>query len=199
MSVFSDIYRENRWNGEESLSGPGSGTAATRDVAQAIVQLVDELHIRTVLDWGCGDGFWMPDLPGYVGWDPTPEAIDRARELHPHREYLTGEVPPVGSYDLVIMRDVIQHLHWYQTAWALTVLRTGAGGWGCKYLLASHFVGGQNVTIRDGDAYSPDLTAEPFKLRQPDRLIPDGAYYHEHDTGQVRDPQKFLALWRFRD
>ena len=196
MTVFSDIYRENLWNGDESLSGPGSGTAATRDVAKAIVQLVDELHIRSVLDYGCGDGFWMPELPGYVGFDPTRLAIRRARELHPHREYLSGDGRLRGrTFDLVICRDVIQHLSYETARRVLQTIRVTHP----RFLLASHYLSTFNVDIRDGDAYSPNLTRPPFNMPEPERMIPDGAYYHEHDTGQMRDPQKYLALWRLRD
>lgn len=199
MSVFSDIYRKNLWNGIESLSGPGSGTAATRDVAQAITQIVAELDIRSVLDYGCGDGFWMPDLPGYVGFDPTPEAVERARFLHPDREYHSDPGYGVtGTYDLVIVRDVIQHLDLASACALLHRLRSGDYGIRVRFMLASHYVGTVNRDIRPGDAYSPNLTAPPFNMPEPEYLIPDGAYYHEHETGQVRDPQKFLALWRLR-
>ena len=77
MNVWGRIYTENIWHGVESLSGPGSGSAATRHVAPAIVSLVERYGITSVLDVGCGDGFWMPDLPGYIGLDVSPVAIER--------------------------------------------------------------------------------------------------------------------------
>ena len=64
-----------------------------------------------------------------------------------------------------------------------------------RYLLASTYVGGENVDIVTGDAYSPDLTAPPFSLGEPERLIFDGYHYHEHGTDAVRDPRKHLGLW----
>ena len=82
MNVFEDIYRINAWNGVESKSGPGSGPVATAHVAAAIVELVDELGARSVLDAACGDGYWMPDLPGYTGIDIAPEAIRIAQRRH---------------------------------------------------------------------------------------------------------------------
>lgn len=192
MSVFSDIYRGNRWNGQESLSGPGSGDAATEAVRPQIQQLVAELDIMSVLDYGCGDGYWMPYLPGYVGYDPTPEAINRARQLHPDRQYTCYPIPISARFDLVICRDVIQHLSYDSALKALDDI------WNVrpKYLLASTYRGTQNFDIPDGGAYSPNLQDQPFGFPEPMRWIFDGYYYHQHDTGQVRDSQKYLALWR---
>lgn len=191
--VFDDIYRTNRWNGIESLSGPGSGSAATRDLVSSLVDLVAELGITSVLDIGCGDGFWMPDLPGYRGCDVSVEAITRARARHPERTYTVGI--PYTYADLVIVRDVIQHLSQDDGYRLIThAWMAATPGW----LLASTFVDGSNIDIETGGAYRPDLTAIPFSLPKPDRLYFDGHYYHDHDTSEVRDPGKFMGLWRVR-
>ena len=109
MTVFSDIYRDNRWNGVESMSGPGSGYAPTLYVAQAIEQLVIDINADSVLDVACGDGYWMPDLPNYVGIDVAPEAIALARKRHPGRTYEVSDIRdfPPRPFDLVIFRDAI--------------------------------------------------------------------------------------------
>jgi SAM-dependent methyltransferase len=187
--TFDRIYRDNLWNGVESRSGPGSGDAATRHLRGLLPLLVDELGVTSVLDVGCGDGYWMPDLPGYVGIDASRAAIRIARRNHPDREY--GTAFPARFFDLVIVRDVFQHLS-LRDGWVLSqIVRLAAtGGW----LLASTFVGGENDNIQTGDAYSPDLMAPPFGLHQPDRLIFDGYGYEFADA--VRDPRKHLGLWR---
>lgn len=188
-NVFSDIYRTNAWHGSESRSGPGSGFAPTLAVADAIMGLVNDLDIETVLDLGCGDGLWMPPLPGYVGMDVAPEAIEIARRRHPGRPYLVGDEPN-AAYDLVICRDVVQHL---SLSDGLALLQRIAAS-GSRWLLASTYMGGVNVNIVTGDAYSPDLQAEPFSLGVPFHVILDG-YGYEH-AGEVRDPRKHLGLWR---
>lgn len=189
--VFSQIYRRNAWNGIESLSGPGSGSAATARVAVDILRLVDELGVKTVLDAACGDSFWMPELPGYVGVDVAPEAIERARQRHPDRIYVVGNIvgmdmPPV---DLVIFRDAMQHLPLRVGVAAIGALKAG----GHRWLLASTYIGGRNVNIRAGECYTPDLTAPPFDLGSPARLIADGHDYFDPDV--IRDPTKMLGLW----
>lgn len=196
MTIFDDIYRENRWNGVESRSGPGSGTAATRSIRQALLDVVREHDVRSVLDVGCGDGFWMPDVPGYVGIDVSSEAIALASARHPDRWYIQGNLGDIvrsivpGSVDLVFCRDVIQHLPLDEG-----VALLGAMCLAGVRLMASTYVRGENVDVPRGGAYSPDLTARPFDLPSPDRWYFDGHYYHEHDTDQTRDPSKYMGLW----
>jgi hypothetical protein len=94
---------------------------------------------------------------------------------------------------LVIVRDVVQHLPLRE---GVLLLRKAAGIG--RWLLASTYVGGVNEDISVGDCYAPDLTARPFGLHAPDRMIFDGHHYHQHDTDQVRDARKHLGLWRTR-
>lgn len=192
--TFARIYAENRWNGVESLSGPGSGTAATAPVAKAILGLVAELGVHSVLDAACGDSFWMPDLPGYIGMDIAPEAVDLAQRAHPERAYLVGDVRRtlVPAFDLVIFRDAMQHMPLADGVKALESIKRS----GSRWLLASTYAGGENVDVPDGDYFSPDLIGAPYLLGVPNRLIPDG--YHYDDSPGIRDPGKFLGLWKLR-
>ena len=185
--VFDRIYRRNLWNGDESRSGPGSGYAATRKVAPALVDLARELRVDSVLDIGCGDGLWMPDLPGYVGCDWSRAAIDLAKRNHPDRTYMVGI--PGHHYDMVIVRDVIQHLPFRDGRAVLDMAWMLAD----TVLVASTYDPGWNVDIKAGDFYSPDLTKPPFDMPEPHRRIFDG--YHYHATDELRDPAKFLGVW----
>jgi SAM-dependent methyltransferase len=194
MNAWERIYRNNLWNGEESLSGPGSGSAATASLVPALLDLVDKYEINSVLDVACGDGFWMPDLPNYVGIDLSDTAIDRARALHPERVYIVGDYLSHDlRADLIIMRDVLQHLS-LNTAASLVARASKR----CHFLLASTYRGGRNTGISEarllqGKAYDNDLERYPFRLGQPIEVIPDGYAYHE--GGGMRDERKFLGLW----
>lgn len=193
QQVFDEIYTHNRWNSKESGSGPGSTKHATAKITVQIRELATELGVESVLNLACGDDNWTPELPGYVGVDVSSVAIHRARKSHPLREYqvLDGVEDPLPYCDLIIIRDCIQHLSLKEGTRLLHNVRSV----GAKWLLASTFVNGINEDIKTGDAYSPDLQAHPFNLRNPLRILDDGYHFtHAEDTA-TRDPRKKLALW----
>ena len=70
-------------------------------------------------------------------------------------------------------------------------------GSGPTWLLASTYIDGENIDIETGDAYRPNLEAEPFNLPPALLLIHDGYEYHDGD--RLRDPGKMLGLWRLDD
>lgn len=199
--VFSRIYRRNLWNGVESRSGPGSGLTPTRTAADWLLRVVERYRIVSLLDVGCGDSFWLPYLPGYVGIDVAPEAVRRAKAFHPDRSYLVADATvrlPEGSWDAVLCRDVIQHLPFEDGLRLIANVRAA----GVRYLIASTYTGTStrnprdlaNVDIRAGECYSPVLTAPPFDLPRPLLRVRDGWDYSEPDV--LRDDAKWLAIWR---
>ncbi len=192
MNVFSRIYQHNEWNGIETRSGPGSHREPTRRVVNWLEQFVYEEDIERVLNVGCGEDWWMPDLPEYVGMDIAPEALAVARLNHPERTYLWWDAVNVAlpDFDLIICRDVIQHLSIKDGRRMLRHIKESDS----KYLLASTYVGAENTDIVTGDAYRPNLEAEPFNLPPALLLIHDGYEYHDGD--RLRDPAKMLGLWK---
>lgn len=188
------IYQHGVWNGVESLSGPGSGNAATRPMVEELETLVRSLGVNTVLDVACGDGYWMPPLPGYTGIDVSRTAIARARANHPDRTYIHGDFLTTDvRADLIIMRDVLQHLSLDVARQMVRRARLRSA-----YLLASSYRRGKNTgltydALLQGKAYDNDLTVRPFNLGEPMAVIPDGYAYHE--GGGIRDPRKYLGLW----
>jgi SAM-dependent methyltransferase len=194
MNVFSRIYQHNEWNGIETRSGPGSHREPTRRVADTIVQLVDWCNIYSVINIGCGEDWWMPDVQAdYLGIDVAPEALTVARKNHPNREYKLWDARyalPDPEPDLAIVRDVIQHMSIDDAQMVLDSITDSKA----RYLLASTYVGAENTDIVTGDAYRPNLEAEPFNLPPALLLIHDGYEYHDGD--RLRDPAKMLGLWR---
>jgi hypothetical protein len=191
MNVFSRIYRDNAWNGIETRSGPGSHREPTRRIAVAIRHLTDWLQVETVFDAACGEGLWMPHLPGYMGMDVSSEALGVARQTHPNRRYILGDIR-TGCLraGLVICRDAIQHMSFNDGQMAIAQIATSRSRW----MLLSTYIDGENVDIKTGDAYRPNLEAEPFNLPPALLLIHDGYEYHDGD--RLRDPAKMLGLWR---
>lgn len=191
VTVFDAIYRENRWNGVESLSGPGSGSASTERITPKIRCLARDLRIESVLDIGCGDNFWMPMLPGYFGIDVTAEAVDRARTRHPTRLYAVDDArtTPLAAHDLVIVRDVLQHLPLADGQAILRGIRSSRSRW----LLASTYLGGVNQDILAGQCYDNNLSSAPFDLGPAEELLFDG-WSWDYPV-RVRDERKYLGLW----
>ena len=84
--VFTQIYRTNKWGGNESRSGKGSSLAQTQQVRNALPGLLQAFRIRSMLDLPCGDFQWMKevDLRGvdYLGADIVPELIAERSARH---------------------------------------------------------------------------------------------------------------------
>ena len=189
-TAFSRVYRLNTWQGRDDVrSGPGSSNEATRDLSKQLPKIIADLGVTSVLDVGCGDGRWMPKLPGYIGIDVAGEAVARARERFPDRTYqrldaVVDELPVCGA---IICRDVLQHLPLADGLAMLDNFRRS----GARYLLANTHLKGINVNIRAGRFYRVDLEAEPFSLGEPLLSIFDG-YWPDDDE---KYPDKCFGVW----
>ncbi|MSR68022.1 class I SAM-dependent methyltransferase, partial [Candidatus Peribacteria bacterium] len=81
-SVFSSIYRTNEW---KSGSGEGSLPDNTATYRSFLQQFLKDHHIRTVVDFGCGD--WQSSKliewnnTEYAGIDVVPDIIRKNREM----------------------------------------------------------------------------------------------------------------------
>jgi len=193
--IFEDIYQKNAWNGTETRSGPGSGMIPTAWISTIITMLCQEttFEIKSILDVGCGEGLWQPELPGYVGVDVSPFAIDRAREFHSERTF--GVMGPgleiAKKFDMILCRDVFQHLSFSTGSSLLGWIMEHAAHW----LLISNFSNGSNVDIPEGFYYRPDMRFEPWNLGAPLLWISDGFDIDSPEVSPTRDTTKFLALW----
>lgn len=187
-SVFEDIFKNNRWNGAESRSGPGSSTKATELIARILVELVAGVGATSVLDAPCGDSAWMPELPGYLGVDISPSAVDASRKAHPERRYEVADfcADELGPADLIICRDGIQHLPLLDSVAAIENFRSTGAAW----LVASTYEDGANRNVAAGGYFQPDLQAPPFSLGTPFMVIEDGFW----DEGVIY-PDKYLGVW----
>lgn len=185
MTVFADIYREHRWAGSESRSGWASSLEQTTFLRTVLPGLCASLGVESVLDAPCGDSYWQPELPGYVGVDIVPDAVTASRERHPGRRFELADIlhDELPAADLVLCRDLFPHLS-YEDGWrALANLRrTGA-----RYLLATTSVG---ATIKDaptGGIRRVDMEAV-FALGRPLALLDNG-------RREGRDHDRWLGLW----
>lgn len=71
--VFSDIFKSNDWNNDESVSGVGSSLSNTKTIIIKLPLLFEKYQIKSVLDAPCGDFNWMQNVNksriNYIGGD----------------------------------------------------------------------------------------------------------------------------------
>ncbi|OGO06859.1 MAG: hypothetical protein A2Y92_03790 [Chloroflexi bacterium RBG_13_57_8] len=114
----SRTYWEQRYAGKGN-SGSGSSGRLAGFKAAIINQFVKENNIKTVIEFGCGDGsqLSLADYPEYTGLDVSPTAIKLCREKfsgdNSKKFYLlesAAENAGLSPADLALSLDVIYHL-----------------------------------------------------------------------------------------
>ena len=162
--AFSDIYRNSTW-------GPGSGVGSMPEYAQPYVVTLERfLHdykIKSVVDLGCGDWQFsrLIDWSGvdYLGLDVVEEVIEANK-----RNFASDSIgfdvatagEPLPEADLVVCKDVLQHLPLGVVAEYLAEFRQRY-----KHILITNDVYPDGATNGEcppgaGRAIRPDL--EPF-------------------------------------
>lgn len=193
--VFSDIYENNKWGSEESVSGPGSSMDQTRVVRTYLANLIDRHGIRSIFDIPCGDFNWMSrvDLSKvhYTGADIVPELIRRNAEKFGSDNVrfvardLTSE--PIDRVDLILCRDCLMHLSNAQVVRALKNICNSSS----RFLLTTGFTDtSRNGDIAHGQWRPINLTAAPFSLCQPLEIVNEEL----RDYGG-RHSDKSMMLW----
>ncbi|MFV0490929.1 MAG: hypothetical protein ACK5M4_03850 [Pseudorhodobacter sp.] len=196
QAIFNEYFHRNKWRDADSRSGKGSNLRATAELRELLPPLLHELGVKSLIDIPCGDFFWMQhvDLTGidYLGGDIVPDIIaaNQTRYGSANRQFQVVDLisGPVPQGDLVFVRDCLVHLSHEHVRAALGNLLASGSTW----LLATiHPNVQQNEDILTGQWWPLNLTAPPFNLPAPDRLIAEGA---AAEPGQ--DPDKHLGLWR---
>jgi hypothetical protein len=116
--LFTDsaTFWEARYR-HRGTSGAGSYGRLAEFKAEILNNFVRTKDIRTVIEFGCGDGaqLKLAKYPEYVGIDVATVSIERCSALFAHdhakRFYLAGALPnDLGKFDLALSLDVIFHL-----------------------------------------------------------------------------------------
>jgi hypothetical protein len=115
---FEKIYKTNGFQGEESVSGPGSSLHKTRFLKKKLEMFFEEYNIQSMIDIPCGDYNWMrhvemPTAMQYLGADIVQELIDRNNALYgPQRTFrvmnIIRDILPESN--LIFCRDCFVHL-----------------------------------------------------------------------------------------
>jgi 2-polyprenyl-3-methyl-5-hydroxy-6-metoxy-1,4-benzoquinol methylase len=129
-ATFESIYANNVWGGG---SGSGSKPETTEDYRRFLQSFLRDNAIRSVIDFGCGDwGFThLIDWSGieYHGYDLVTSVIDANNQRYSTPDIhfsLFEDVSKLPQVDLVICKDVFQHLSNDKVAYFLDHLRSKA-------------------------------------------------------------------------
>lgn len=110
-AFWENVYREG------GTSGPGSYGHLAEFKAEILNGFVQSQNIRTVIEFGCGDGSQLKlgKYPEYVGVDVAEGSILRcstlfAQDATKHFYLATALPKDLGTFDLALSLDVIYHL-----------------------------------------------------------------------------------------
>lgn len=192
--VFTLIWEQNGWGSKETRSGAGAMLSQTEAVRRALPPLFEELGIEALADAGCGDLNWMAeiskDLRFYMGFDVVPGLVrelqgkfkDRANHFFVVKDVVTDMMP---RCDAIFCRDCLTHLSSEEVKRALNLFKDS----GAAYLIATTHVGGKNRDIKTGEWTATDLTAQPYNLPAPLRLLDE----------KLPNTRKSLGVWRLSE
>lgn len=199
QNLFDDIYTKSAWSHEGDGSGEGSSLEFTENTRYMLGNIIEKLHVQSLLDFPCGSCLWMAQFLStlkrpisYVGVDVSSIAVERAKTNLAridtcqvnilHGDLLTHKHDkPV---DLVMCRDALQHLSISNVYKALENLASIDAKW---YLIGS-YTGGINKNIPNGHYFNIDLMTTPFNLK------PFKIYCEDHPDSDM-DLPKHLYLY----
>lgn len=204
-AVFNDIFRCNRWNDGESVSGVGSNSRYTRNVRRALPKLMRKYNLRSILDAPCGDFAWMQNVTFnhdimYSGGDIVRELVERLqrdfaspRRAFMHLDVISMDLPKA---DLWLCRDCFIHLSNAQVFEAFKNFMKAD----IKYILTTSYNFGRvNADITTGQFRAINLQAAPFSLPQPLETIVDYIYPFPPRRLALWSKDQILAWWAARE
>lgn len=196
--IFTDIYKNNAWEGGQSISGPGSDRIQTRNIIKELPILFEDFNISTVLDIPCGDFYWMSvvNLNGknYIGMDIVKDLITKNKQFESNNiSFKAGNlmIDQLPAVDLIMCRDCFIHFSFDHIYLALENICRSAS----KYLITSTYIARrENPDIITGRGRVLNLEIKPFNFPKPLRTILEDCTLQD---GKYMD--KSFALWRIED
>lgn len=196
-TIFTTIYKTNRWGNLESVSGSGSTLEFTKNIRKELPMIFNKFSIKSVLDAPCGDFNWMQHVltsykVEYIGADIAKPLIDRNNKHYSNfgkfinLDITKDQLPIV---DLIIVRDCLFHLsekniHQFFINFLSSKI---------KYLLITTHVNTnnyfQNRNISDGDFRLIDLFSHPYNF-------PKNELYSFDDYVESSTPKKMILFSR---
>ena len=171
-AVFENIMALNRWNGDESRSGPGSTLTYTRHLRPSLETFARNFSIGAMFDAPCGDFNWMrqvrfPEGFVYLGGDIATSLVERNQADHAGegRKFIEFDVANdvFPECDVWFCRDCLFHL---PEAYIFKALRNFSRS-KIRFLMMTNHInasGFENTDIPAGEFRLVDFFAEPFFL-----------------------------------
>lgn len=178
-NIFTDYYKDNFWENDESISGDGSTLEYTENIRREIPVLLEKYRVRKILDAPCGDYNWFRHIQRdadtfYTGGDVVAELIERNNQKYQNQNTnfiqldVTGDNLPAA--DLWLCRDLLFHFSYRDIFLTLdNFLKSDI-----KYLLASsHHECKVNTDILTGQFRLLNLELAPFNFKPPISAMDD--------------------------
>ncbi|KGI56242.1 class I SAM-dependent methyltransferase [Campylobacter sp. MIT 97-5078] len=114
-SVFNSIYKNNYWG---QGSGPGSNEQFCAGYVEFLQDFFKKYYIKSIVDCGCGDWQFSKNINfngiDYKGFDVASFVVENNSKNY-HKENIQfflydGDFSTLPSADLIICKDVLQHL-----------------------------------------------------------------------------------------
>ncbi|MFD2442716.1 hypothetical protein ACFSO7_01735 [Bacillus sp. CGMCC 1.16607] len=197
--VFTNIYKRNDWQDEESVSGTGSNRVQTSKLVEDLPGVFQKFNIHTIVDAPCGDFNWFQHInypfKNYFGCDIVEELIEGNKKNYSNnnRKFLCLDITKniVPKVDLIFSRDCLVHLPNQDIFKVLDLFKKSNS----RYLLTTTFPSvTKNRNIMVGEWRPINLELEPFNLPSPILLINEGC---TEDNGRFAD--KSLGLWKLEE
>jgi glycosyltransferase involved in cell wall biosynthesis len=200
-TVFTNIYRFNKWNNIESISGEGSTMKQTAIIRRELPAVLSRLSIKTLLDAPCGDLNWIRhvDLKGieYTGADIVEDLIQINKnyfknDTTKHFQLLNIITDALPTADMMLCRDCLVHFSEKNIRNFFQNLKRSD----VKYLMTTTFTNhfGFNKHTKTGGWQPLNFEGEPFNFPKPIFMINEGC---TEENGAFLD--KSLAVWKVDD
>jgi len=195
--VFKEIYNNNFWSSEESVSGKGSEIIQTGHLIDELQKIFNQFQIKSILDIGCGDFNWMKFMNlekiRYIGADIVNEIVQKNKKKYYSDDIefkklniINDKLPKV---DLIFCRDCLGHFSFEHIKKSINnIIKSGS-----KYLMAtSHQNTENNLDVVSGSWRPLNLLAHPFSF-------PDPIYTINEKSTLPENLDKTMQLWSIED
>ena len=181
QNIFSKIYKSKEWN--DPFSGPGSTYDTTKKYVEIVSSIIQKKGITSILDVGCGYWTFSSKInwnsSKYLGIDVVEETIIYNKQFESdYRKFCCCNILDIDiqPYDLVICKDVLQHLSNNTCILIIERMKTS------KWMLLTNDITEVNHDCKDGEWRPINVRADPFNLIAEKQWLFDSVPYQKQSS-----------------